>query len=264
MTRFRTVARRLCALALPIPARSPAVAAARIERGPSDSPRRHLQQRHQGHQRRPEADASVRPRATRGAASTPSLTGPFQGDPNNEHVDPAARLDGFGQRRGRRPDHRLLRRAGGHRRQRLRRVQGPDLRGRHRHVQPAQGPDRGPGQAERGRRTGAFQEQCKQALEQAGGDDTSACDIDLETLAHEPHQRGHRGRRRHGDDPHPRRRDVTQILTDIGNLAAASRAPPARASTRRSSARSRTRSPTRRSTSTRARTTTCCASSTST
>ena len=40
-------------------------------------------------------------------------------------------------------------------------------------------------------------------------------------MAHQPHQRGHRGRGRRGDDAHPGDANVDQILTDIGNLAAA-------------------------------------------
>ena len=53
----------------------------------------------QGHQRRPRPQRIGRaPRASRAAASTASLSGPFQGDPDEPERAPAARLDRVGAR----------------------------------------------------------------------------------------------------------------------------------------------------------------------
>jgi hypothetical protein len=69
--------------------------------------------------------------------------------------------------------------------------------------------------------TGGFKEGCTQALQQAGASDTSACDVDLESwltnLSNEGTEDvgGAQAIHIHGDA------NVDQILTDIGNLAAA-------------------------------------------
>jgi hypothetical protein len=69
--------------------------------------------------------------------------------------------------------------------------------------------------------TGGFKEGCTQALQQAGATDTSACDVDLESwltnLSNEGTEDvgGAQAIHIHGDA------NVDQILTDIGNLAAA-------------------------------------------
>ena len=69
--------------------------------------------------------------------------------------------------------------------------------------------------------TGGFKEGCTQALQQAGASDTSACDIDLASwltnLSNEGTEDvgGAQAIHIHGDA------NVDQILTDIGNLAAA-------------------------------------------
>ena len=69
--------------------------------------------------------------------------------------------------------------------------------------------------------TGGFKEGCTQALQQAGATDTSACDVDLESwltnLSNEGTEDvgGAQAVHIHGDA------NVDQILTDIGNFAAA-------------------------------------------
>ena len=109
-----------------------------LRRGSADGPRRDLQQRHRGDQRRSLADRIASSAdGDQGGSFEFSLGGPFQGDSEDAAAIPQLDWDGERDRRGRRPVDRLLGRPGGHRRQRLRRVQRQRLRGRDRAVHAA-------------------------------------------------------------------------------------------------------------------------------
>ena len=210
--------------------------------------------------------ASTSPQGDQGSFNA-SLERPVPGRPRRSHGGPAARPDGVGKRRGRRSEHRLQRRADGHRGQRLRQLPGPGLRGRNRHVQQLKDSiEASAGQqptAQSGDAASSFQRGLRAGARGAGRRPVRLR-LRPQRLVHQPRQRGHRGPRRDLGRPRHRRRRRRPDRHRPGRHRARRCQARRRRSTRRRSTSSRRRSATPASTSTAARTTTSSASWTST